>query len=222
MEWKIKKIHWFRLLTDIFLAFILSVGFLFIVNFIQKKQALNDSLKLRVEEQKSKEVKTSDIPVKKEAVLEKNQIYPLLSSENYQVTQLSFNGNLVNLDDTENMPLELSDIRGEAGLNKDEKEARIFLSWKTNKLAVSKVEYFKNGEQNKKTIKESEYGFQHSIVISNLDPGGTYTYIVTVKDHWGNTKTSGYYAVYTGSPKESVFDLISNEFDELFGWAFKK
>jgi hypothetical protein len=69
---------------------------------------------------------------------------------------------------------------------------------------------------------ESSYGFNHSVVLSGLDPGTSYVYQIKSTDQWGNIQKSKKFGIYTASNPLSVFDLISNAIGETFGWAIKK
>jgi hypothetical protein len=50
----------------------------------------------------------------------------------------------------------------------------------------------------------------------------TYLYTVSVRDRYGNEVTSDSHAVYTGTKVVSLFELIVNALQEVFGWAVKK
>lgn len=118
-------------------------------------------------------------------------------------------------------PLEISGVRGEAFTEKESLEVKLVITWETNKLAKSTVEYAKGAGQTPKTAEESDYSFNHSLVVSGLDQASTYVYNVTSEDRFGNRQQSDSYAVYTGSKSVSLFDLISNALGDVFGWTVK-
>jgi hypothetical protein len=73
-----------------------------------------------------------------------------------------------------------------------------------------------------KSIKEENYGYNHSVVLAGLEAGTAYTYVITVKDRWGNAISSDRYSTYTGARSVSVFDLIVGSVKDVFSWAIKK
>ena len=62
----------------------------------------------------------------------------------------------------------------------------------------------------------------HSAVLSNLDLASTYLYTVVARDRYGNEVSSESHAVYTGTKVVSLFELIVNALQEVFGWAVKR
>lgn len=145
----------------------------------------------------------------------------VLASENYKAKQVRFGGSVAVLSD-ENLPLKITDMKGETFLDKKQKEAELVISWRTNKLAISEIEYYQNNGQNPKKENEKSFGFNHGIIISGLEPATAYVYSIKSRDRWGNETNSDYYAVYTGSKMVSVFELIVKALEETFGWAVKK
>lgn len=145
----------------------------------------------------------------------------ILASENYKAKQVRFGGSVAVLSD-ENLPLKITDMKGETFLDKKQEEAELVISWRTNKLAISEVEYYQNNGQNPKKENEKSFGFNHGIIIPGLEPATAYIYSIKSRDRWGNETTSDYYAVYTGSRMVSVFELIVKALEETFGWAVKK
>lgn len=144
------------------------------------------------------------------------------SSENFEAAQVNVGGNLLLIQDNENLPLTISDIKSESFVSGDKDESKIVISWRTGKPAVSELDYGKNGQKDPIAIKEESYGSQHSVILAGLEPRTAYTYIIKCKDHFGNTKDSEYYGIYTASKPVSVFDMISKSLNEIFGWAVNK
>lgn len=146
-----------------------------------------------------------------------------LASENFKIKQISIGGDVAAAAGAdENASPEILDIRSEAYLAKKQDEAKLVITWKTNKPAMSEIEYSKNNGQNPKIMKEGNYGFSHGVLIPGLEPGIPYIYKIKIRDRWGNEAATGYYAVYGGSKSVSVFELISQEFEKIFGWAMKQ
>lgn len=144
-------------------------------------------------------------------------------SENYRLKDVSVGGfNALLAGDTENLPLEISDVRSETLMSKDGKEIKMLVSWKTNKLAKSQVEYSKNGGIDEKKYNEDGYGFSHALVMNKLDSSTRYLFTVNAADRTGNKDVSEQLAVFTGAKPVSVFELIASQFGDIFGWAMKK
>ena len=144
-------------------------------------------------------------------------------SENFRVGDIAIGGEaefLLTEDPPE--PIEISAVRGEAFIEKNKQEVKLVLSWKTNKLAKSDVDYSKGVGQAKKTMSEDDYGLNHSLIIPGLEPASTYVYTITSEDRFGNTAKSDAHAVYTGARTVSLFDLIADAVGDVFGWAVKK
>ncbi len=140
-------------------------------------------------------------------------------SESYKVGDIAIGGEaeLILLEDSPE-PLEISSVRGESFTEKNNKNVKLVLTWTTNKLAKSTIQYSKVGQE-KQTITESDYSFSHSIIIPGLEQASTYIYVIDAEDRFGNTFTSDSYAVSTGSKTISLFDLIAGAVGDTFGWA---
>lgn len=118
-------------------------------------------------------------------------------------------------------PLTFEGIRGEAFTEKNKQEVKLVISWKTNKLSSAEIAYAKGIGQTPKTITEEDYSYNHSVILTGLDPASTYLYTVKAADRFGNVVTSEPYAVFTGARSVSLFDLIAGAIGDVFGWAVK-
>ncbi|MDD3498146.1 MAG: fibronectin type III domain-containing protein [Candidatus Moranbacteria bacterium] len=144
-------------------------------------------------------------------------------SENYKINQIRFGGSVALADEQERgLALELSDIKSEMVISRENEEPKFLLSWKTNKASVSEVVYAKDDGGDMKTFRESDYGLEHSVSLSDMELSTIYIYKITAKDRWGNEKVSDYFSMYTGEKDASIFDLIVNSIEETFSWALKK
>lgn len=153
----------------------------------------------------------------------RNEEKSLLKSENYKIRQIAFGGSAVAAaDNSKEIPASVANLESEAMLSSDNKEAKLLVSWDTNKEVLSAVEYSRSDGQSPKKISESRYSSSHRLVLSGLDPGAVYVYRIKSRDRWGQEFASEFYSVYSGSPAVSVFDLISRSMNDLFGWAIKK
>lgn len=122
---------------------------------------------------------------------------------------------------SEKTPLEIFDVRSEMLSSRDGKESLLLIYWKTNRPARSKVIYKKTGSSLEKELKEDGVGVSHALVISKFDLDTRYLYRVEAEDRWMNKAQSKEFAAYSGKRKESVIELISGEFKEIFGWMEK-
>lgn len=118
-------------------------------------------------------------------------------------------------------PLSLEGIRGEAFTEKNKQEVKLVISWKTNKLSQAEIAYAKGIGQAPTVVTEEDYSYNHSMIITGLDPASTYLYTVKALDRFGNVAMSEPYAVFTGARSVSLFDLIAGAIGDVFGWAVK-
>jgi len=161
------------------------------------------------------------------------------SSENFKAKQINIGGESAVAEISggaiaDNSVLEIYDIKSESFIdkksqslsgtiqNEENSEVKLLVSWKTNKLALSQLTYSKSDGGDPKSIKEQGYGFNHTAVIPELEPRTSYTYSIKTRDQAGNEKISDYFGIYTPSIPTSVFNLITNAMDDVFGWAVSK
>lgn len=156
------------------------------------------------------------------AAANSNKSKIVLASENYKVRDINVGGDIMILENGENLTPEIYDIKSESFVANKKDEVKLVVAWKTNKMAVSELTYSKNNGQNSRSVKENSYGFNHGVVLSELEPRTSYVYQIKCKDRWSNETLSNYFGIYTASKPVSVFDLIANAIGEVFGWAIKK
>jgi len=146
-----------------------------------------------------------------------------LSSENFIIKQVSFNSDtILNGNDSANLPIEIYNVKSDVFTDGKSGESEVVITWKSNKSTYAEISYAKNNGQKSSVVKEGGYGFSHSVIISNLDQGAGYIYKITSKDRWGNSQTSDYFGIYSGSRAVSIFELVGKAFNEIFGWAINK
>lgn len=116
----------------------------------------------------------------------------------------------------QNGSLKISDVKNESYLQPKNKIQTI-VSWKTNVPANSILLYRegKDGEE-KEIILDKEKSTKHSIVIMTLKAGSAYFFKVKSEDENGNPVVSDEYSLRTPRPKETVLDLIADNFQSLF------
>jgi hypothetical protein len=152
----------------------------------------------------------------------------VLASENFKAQNVSMGTGIVLASAEENAPLEISNIKSESFITgkknnaNSQEEVKLVVSWKTNKLAMSELDFSKNNGQDPKVLKEQSFGFNHAVVLTQIDPRTSYVYQVKGQDHWGAESVSDFYGIFTASKPVSIFDLISDQINQIFGWAIKK
>jgi hypothetical protein len=143
------------------------------------------------------------------------------ASENYQASEINIGGDVLIADNEENNPMKIFDLDSESYSTKNNGDFRLLVKWKTNKLAKSEVDYAKQNSQDKTTLTEEGYGYNHMAILSKLEFSNAYIYKIKSTDKWGNVIESDDFGFYTGSKEVSVFEMISEAVGEVFGWAIK-
>lgn len=143
-------------------------------------------------------------------------------SENFSISNIRFGSSIVLANENDELSeFELTEVKSNTVSSENRKDNKILITWRTNKLASSTVEYSKSGGIAEKTLNEAGFGFNHAIVLSGLDPGTRYLYSIKARDRWGNEVQSDNYAAYISKPIGSILDVISGEFNDIFSWLLK-
>lgn len=103
-------------------------------------------------------------------------------------------------------------------------KAQVAISWKTDELANSQIEYdtgLSGTEYTRKTSLDSAYTKNHLVIISDLDPGKPYHLRILTADMAGNLTTSSDNTVITGDVSRSALQIILNTMQNIFGWMGK-
>lgn len=144
----------------------------------------------------------------------------MYSSQNYKSPQITFGGDAITVPlGEQSVNPEIQDMRSELLMTKSDQRVKFILTWKTNKLCRSSIEYLKSGQTEAKTVSEDGYGFVHSVEIAPLNYSTSYSYTVSAKDKWGNETKSDKLAFYTGAENVSILDLLAGAFRDMFGWV---
>jgi hypothetical protein len=109
------------------------------------------------------------------------------------------------------------------GLNKQDK-AQIIISWKTDEPATSYVEYdtgLAGTDYKQKSAEDKNMTNSHLVIISDLQPSQPYHLRVNSADKGGNVAKSEDIAIIAGDVPKSVFTIITNTFENVFGWLGK-
>jgi hypothetical protein len=175
-----------------------------------------------VEKAKSKEnVFVNDVSSMMQKEQEQTKLVPIYipKSENFQMREVVIGGYETSMGgEMKDSPLKVYDVRSEVLSSKDGKNVKLYISWKTNKLAISEVHYSKAGGV-PNVLSEEGPGFSHALIIGKFDFSTRYTYSVKAKDRWGNQVESDEFIAYSGQKTDSVFMLITKEFKKLFNWT---
>ena len=144
-------------------------------------------------------------------------------SDKYRLPQLAFGGGLTAFYPGMGEPLgslDIENVQSEIVRTKDKKELQLVIGWRTKRPTRCDVNFGKSGGATK-SASEEFFAIEHSAVLEKLESSSTYFYTITAKDKLGGETSSDKYAVYTGAPEVSFFDLLAGAFKDAFGWAVK-
>lgn len=144
-------------------------------------------------------------------------------SDKYRLPQLAFGGGLTAFYPGIGeplSPLDIENVQSEIVRTKDKKELQLVVNWQTRRPTRCAMNFGKSGGTIK-PVEEDFFAIEHSAVLEKLDSASTYFYTITAKDKLGGEVSSDKYAVYTGAPEVSLFDLLAGAFKDAFGWAVK-
>lgn len=150
---------------------------------------------------------------------------PIAESENFAMLQINLEGSATNVFDLgETGLLTLSNVASDIYSTKegDKSEIRAVISCQTSKRSYVEVEYFKSGEKTKKVFKDTYLGFNHILVIPELEPDSVYRYSLSATDLNQTTIYSEQYVFYTGAGNISLIDVLGNAVQKVFGWAMER
>ncbi len=125
----------------------------------------------------------------------------------------------------DDLPPQITNVQTESALSQGKQlKVQTIVSWQTNEPTVGQVQYVKgvvtdDKEFPDKTALETTYSRKHVAVVTKFDSGTVYTFRITATDSSGNKTTSKVYTILTPKQKESVFQLILKNFEDIFGWV---
>lgn len=218
-----------RIFVRVFLYFILLTllisSILFTWQYLKNKKNANilPAEKNEITQESSKNLvnnfNETDIAKKEENA---NNSDSVSSGKKYKIKQIKFGGGIILAnEEKKDLPLEIYDVKSEIVSSQEDGKPRFLIVWRTNKEAVSNIVYSKSDGSNVKTFTENGYGFEHSALLKNMDFATIYVYKINASDRWGNKVSTEYFSAYTGEKSESIFDLIFNAVQDVFGWAMK-
>lgn len=103
---------------------------------------------------------------------------------------------------------------------KDSKVQTI-ISWETDEPATSQV-FFQEGLSGDNIVSlpiDEVLNNRHIVVVTKFKPGTVYKYWVESKDLAGNIGKSEIFSILTPQEKETIVDIIINNFQSVFGWT---
>lgn len=97
------------------------------------------------------------------------------------------------------------------------------VSWRTSEPASSRV-YWQEGvvqrpELERSTPVDNELTVNHTMVFTGFKPGTAYRLRVESIDASGNVASSRYFTILTPQQRETVFDLLIKNFQDVFNWT---
>lgn len=122
-------------------------------------------------------------------------------------------------------PPAISQIRIDSALSPGEKvKVQTIVSWNTDISSTSRVLYRAgvgraDEELPASTTLDASYTKHHVVVITSFEPGTVYQLRVESKDSNGQTATSKALTTLTPQQERTVFQVITNTFQQVFGWT---
>ena len=126
----------------------------------------------------------------------------------------------------DNLPPVIYQVQTDSALSPGkESNVQTIISWLTNELASGKVFYQKGvgGEEGtwEQVYYDPAFTNKHVAVITKFSPGTVYRFKLESTDSGGNISNSKIFTVLTPRQKETVFQVIMKNFEDVFGWTNK-
>ncbi len=100
-------------------------------------------------------------------------------------------------------------------------KVQTIISWETDEPATSQV-FYQEGLSGDNIISlplDTALNTRHIVVVTKFKPGTVYKYWVESKDLAGNMAKSEVFSILTPQEKETIIDIIINNFQSVFGWT---
>ncbi|MDP3056948.1 MAG: fibronectin type III domain-containing protein, partial [bacterium] len=122
------------------------------------------------------------------------------------------------------VPPEISQVRSQSAvLSTVDDKVQSIISWKTNELSSTKVLWDMGGTKGDTLANESALDANlttnHIVVLTQFKPGTVYRFRVASTDKFGNTTISSDYTILAPIKRQSIIQMIINQFENIFGWA---
>lgn len=104
---------------------------------------------------------------------------------------------------------------------------QVIITWETDKRATSRVRYQQGVATDPKipmasvTPLLSSFGRTHTVILSGLTPGTVFSFQAESVDYEGRIGVSKIFTILTPRKQESIFQVITKEFEGAFGWIGK-
>lgn len=125
----------------------------------------------------------------------------------------------------DNYPPVIEQVQTESAISPGRKTSiQTIVSWVSNEPATGQVYYQKGADviaedRWNKTPLDTSFSRKHIIVITDFEPGAIYQFKIISADSNGNSSVSKVYTILTPKEKESVFQVIMKNFEDVFGWT---
>ncbi len=118
-------------------------------------------------------------------------------------------------------PPKIDQVRTDSALTQNDKVQTI-ISWKTDEQATTSVLYREGRTGQEKELKVSDnMATSHIAVITAFKPGTVYNFRAKSIDASENEALSGHYTLLTPRKKENIIQIITKNFQDIFGWVGK-
>jgi len=124
----------------------------------------------------------------------------------------------------DDLPPQITQVRTDSAISPG-KNAKVqtVISWITNEPSTSRVYYQKGFGKKGELLEEAtkldkNYTKKHVAVITKFDSGAVYQFRVESIDSGGNVALSRVHTVFTPRRRETVFQVIMKNIEEIFGW----
>ncbi|NIA18266.1 MAG: hypothetical protein GWO79_00055, partial [Actinobacteria bacterium] len=125
----------------------------------------------------------------------------------------------------DDLPPKITRVRTDSAISPGKTtKVQTIISWFTNEPSTSRVYYQKGfgkkGELLDETTRlDKNYTKKHVAVITKFDPGAVYQFRVESIDSGGNVSSSKTHTILTPRQKETVFQIIMKNIEDIFGWV---
>jgi hypothetical protein len=125
----------------------------------------------------------------------------------------------------DNFPPTIYQVQTESALSAGkESNVQTIISWMTDEPATAQVFYQKGvgavtDDAWEKTQMDTNYSKKHIAVITKFEAGQIYQFRLQSSDSNGNLGVSKIYTILAPKQKESVFQVIMKNFEDIFGWT---
>ncbi len=103
-------------------------------------------------------------------------------------------------------------------------KASVIVSWETDELTTSQVEYaqgISGTDYSNKSKEDTALSNSHVVILGELEPSKIYHLRAISHDSAGNLGNSDDTTVITGKMQNSVLDIIINSLEKSLGWMFR-